>query len=120
VPDRVHPLALELPYAPRARHPSPDRPRHGAGRHNESRSIQIPFQVGRFLVSPLTRRLDGGRFSAGVSIRSGSGSMTHDRVMRFNPLFDTHEQATRFAAEQAMAWLGRPAVDVAPITLTQD
>ena len=46
--------------------------------------------------------------------------MTHDRVMRFNPLFDTHEQATRFAAEQAMAWLGRPAVDVAPITLTQD
>lgn len=35
--------------------------------------------------------------------------MTHDRVMRFVPAFDTHEQATRFATEQALAWIGRPA-----------
>jgi hypothetical protein len=32
--------------------------------------------------------------------------MTHDRVMRFVPVFDTHEQASRFATEQALAWLG--------------
>jgi hypothetical protein len=57
----------------------------------------------------LTRPVEGGRYTAGVSIRSGAGSMTHDRVMRFVPLFDTHDQATRFAAEQALAWLGRPA-----------
>ena len=57
----------------------------------------------------MTRSLDGGRFAAAVSIRSGAGSMTHDRVMRFMPVFDTHDQATRFATEQAMAWIGRPA-----------
>jgi hypothetical protein len=54
----------------------------------------------------LTRPVEGGRYTAGVSIRSGTGSMTHDRVMRFVPVFDTHDQATRFAAAQALAWLG--------------
>lgn len=56
----------------------------------------------------MTRSLSSGRFSAAVSIRSGAGSMTHDRVLRFEPAFDTHDQATRFASEQALAWLGRP------------
>ena len=37
--------------------------------------------------------------------------MTHDRVLRFVPVFDTHDQATRFAASQALAWLGRGAPD---------
>jgi hypothetical protein len=32
--------------------------------------------------------------------------MTHDRILRFVPIFDTHEQASRFASEQALAWLG--------------
>jgi hypothetical protein len=57
----------------------------------------------------LTRTNDDGRFAAAVSIRSGTGSMTHDRVMRFVPLFDTHDQATRFATDQALTWIGRPA-----------
>lgn len=35
--------------------------------------------------------------------------MTHDRVMRFTPLFDTPGEATRFAADQAMAWIDTPA-----------
>jgi len=56
----------------------------------------------------LTRPIDSGRFAAVVSIRCGTGSMTHDRVMRFVPVFDTHEQATRFATEQALAWIARP------------
>lgn len=71
--------------------------------------IHTPFQIGKYLVSPLTRSLDDGRYAAIVSIRSGSGSMTHDRVMRFTPLFDTPGEATRFAADQATAWIGTPA-----------
>lgn len=31
--------------------------------------------------------------------------MTHDRVMRFVPVFDTSDQATRFATVQALAWI---------------
>lgn len=41
--------------------------------------------------------------------------MTHDRVMRFAPIFDTHDQATRFAAEQALVWIGRPPLCVNPL-----
>jgi hypothetical protein len=57
-------------------------------------------------VSPSTRPADDGRFAAAVSIRSGRDSMTHDRVLRFSPLFDSREQAARFATTQALAWIG--------------
>jgi hypothetical protein len=68
----------------------------------------------------LTRPVDGGRLSAAVSIRSGTGSMTHDRVLRFDPVFATHDQATRFAARQALAWIGRPTLCVHPSTSPQE
>lgn len=79
-------------------------------------SIQSSLQIGKYLVSPLTRPLGCGRYAAAVSIRSGRGSMTHDRVMRFVPAFDSHEQATRFATEQALAWIGRPVPAFDPST----
>lgn len=40
--------------------------------------------------------------------------MTHDRVMRFVPTFDCPDQASRFAVEQALVWLGAPAPAVHP------
>jgi len=43
-----------------------------------------------------------------VSIRSGHGSMTHDRVLRFSPVFNSHDEAVRFATDQALAWIGDP------------
>ena len=86
----------------------------------EGSLIHTPFKVGKYLVSPLTRPVDGDRFSAAVSIRSGAGSMTHDRVMRFMRVFDTHDQATRFAAEQALAWIGRPAHCMSLSTSSQE
>jgi hypothetical protein len=66
------------------------------------------FAVGKYLVSPLTTRTDAGDYAASVSIRSGQGSHTHDRVMRFLPLFDTREGARRYAVEQGMHWLQHP------------
>ena len=67
--------------------------------------IQSSLQVGKYLVSSLTRPLDSGRHAAAVSIRSGRGSMTHDRVLRFTPDFDTADQASCFAMAQALAWI---------------
>lgn len=61
--------------------------------------------VGKYLVSPLARRLDDGRFAASVSIRSGRGSGMHDRVMRFTPLFASSAAAVRYATEQGLAWV---------------
>jgi len=62
----------------------------------------------------LTRDDDSGRYLAGVSIRSGRGSATHDRIVRFAPTFDSRELAARFATDQAMAWLRANTCALAP------
>nr|WP_217283567.1 hypothetical protein [Aquabacterium terrae] len=53
----------------------------------------------------MTRRLPDSRYAASVSIRSGQGSATHDRVLRFTPLFDDHRAAIRYALDQGRAWI---------------
>lgn len=72
------------------------------------------IQVGKYLVSPLTRRLDDGRFAASVSIRSGRGSGTHDRVFRFEQRFPTRDAAESFATEQGLIWVRKPAGYLGP------
>ena len=62
----------------------------------------------------MSRRADGGGYAASVSIRSGRGSMTHDRVMRFVDQFDTSDDAERFATQQAIQWIDRPASPADP------
>lgn len=54
------------------------------------------FAVGRFLVTPLTRRTETGHFAASVSVRRGM----HDRIFRFLPRFDSDVLATRYALDQ--------------------
>ena len=63
------------------------------------------FSVGKYLVSPLTRLGESGQYTASVSIRSGSGRGTHDRVFRFLPEFATHEGAIRYAIAEGLSWL---------------
>lgn len=63
------------------------------------------FAVGKYLVSPLTRRNDAGRYTASVSIRSGQGRGTHDRVFRFVPEFPTREGALQYAIAEGHSWL---------------
>ncbi len=93
---------------PPARQPPITRATLRRGHVSERLLIATPFKVGKYLVTPYTRLIDDGRFAAVVSIRSGTGSMTHDRVLRFVPAFDTVPQATRFAIAQALAWIGQP------------
>jgi hypothetical protein len=68
-----------------------------------------PLSVGKYLVSPLSKRLADGRFLASVSIRSGQGSGTHDRVLRFTPSFTTQAAALRYASGQGLTWVHDPA-----------
>lgn len=63
------------------------------------------FTVGKYLVSPLTRLNEAGRYIASLSIRSGSGRGTHDRVFRFVPEFGTREGAVQYAIAQGHQWL---------------
>ncbi|MDZ5456730.1 hypothetical protein SM757_09090 [Azohydromonas lata] len=74
----------------------------------------MSIRVGKYLVSPLTRSLGQGRFAASVSIRSGRGSATHDRVLRFTPEFGSGEAALHYATAQGLDWIGRTAADQAP------
>jgi hypothetical protein len=61
--------------------------------------------VGKYLVSPLAKPHGEGRYAASVSIRSGKGSATHDRVMRFSALFDSAASAVQYATEHALGWI---------------
>jgi hypothetical protein len=67
--------------------------------------IHTTVAVGKYLISPLIRHTDNGDFAASVSIRSGRGSGTHDRVMRFTPRFASHAQAQHYATEQGLGWV---------------
>ncbi|SFR90859.1 hypothetical protein SAMN05428960_3038 [Mitsuaria sp. PDC51] len=62
------------------------------------------IEVGRFLVSPMTKPHADGGFAAAVSIRSGRGMASIDRVMRFVPTFETRRAALRYAETEGTAW----------------
>jgi len=64
------------------------------------------FSVGKYLVSPLTHLTDAGTYAPSVSIRSGKGQATHDRVFSFHARFPTREGACAYAASQGRSWIG--------------
>lgn len=68
-------------------------------------TLENAFSVGKYLVSPLSRLNESGQYTASVSIRSGSGRGTSDRVYRFVPEFDTRESALQYAIAEGHSWL---------------
>jgi hypothetical protein len=77
------------------------------------------LHIGKYRVSSLARRLPDRRYAASVSIRSGHGSATHDRVMRFTPLFDDRGDAIRYGLAQGRAWVDQRHVQQA-LAVTHD
>ncbi|HEY1090956.1 MAG TPA: hypothetical protein VGE47_07690, partial [Burkholderiaceae bacterium] len=57
------------------------------------------------LVSPMTKSDAEGRFCASVSIRSGHGQASHDRVLRFVPSFASAKAALHYAKVEGLAWI---------------
>jgi hypothetical protein len=64
--------------------------------------------VGKYLISPLTRVLENGWYASSVSIRTGSGSGTQDRLLRLTRLFRDQPAAVRYAIAEGLQWIGRP------------
>ena len=62
--------------------------------------------VGKYLISPLTQLLANGWYACSVSIRSGSGSGTHDRVLRLTRLFRSRVAAVGYAIAEGQQWIG--------------
>lgn len=63
--------------------------------------------VGRYLISPLPKLLENGWWASSVSIRSGSGSGTHDRVLRLTRLFQDHLAAAEYAVAEGLRWISQ-------------
>ncbi len=62
------------------------------------------IEVGRYLVSSWTLPHAEGGFAASVSIRSGRGMASTDRIMRFTPSFASRRAALRYATAEGTAW----------------
>lgn len=81
---------------------------HPDGTQSGARASAAPHTIGRYLVSPLIRLLEDGWFSSSVSIRSGSGSATTDRVLRLPRLFRCAEEAVAYARAEGLQWITAP------------
>ena len=66
---------------------------------------QTPITMGKYRIAACPRQLPCGQFAALVSIASGRGSASTDRVMRFNDEFSTHDAAAQFAIAQGIDWV---------------
>ncbi len=67
-----------------------------------------PFTAGKFVITPLSRTVPNGQFTASLSIRRGQGALSHDRVYSFKPEFDTRESALMYATVQGKNWVINP------------
>jgi hypothetical protein len=70
-------------------------------------TLEKAFSVGKYLVSPSAHTTHDGQFTAGVSIRSGRGSGTHDRIYRFVPEFAHRDCALQYAINEGHRWLAQ-------------
>ncbi len=85
-----------------------------------------PLTLGKYRIAACPRPLPCGRFAAQVSIASGSGSASTDRVMRFHDDFPTHDAAAHYAVAQGIDWVNdalragvRPATSVTRVPSPQ-
>jgi len=92
-------LNLFIPI-PAARAASP-----AALQENKNMQNKHSIEVGKYLVSPMIKPQSDGSFAASVSIRSGQGMASHDRVMRFTPSFHSQRAAIRYARAEGLAWI---------------
>ena len=68
-------------------------------------SLLSPVTMGKYRIAACPRPLTSGRFEAQVSIASGRGSASTDRVMRFCDDFSTHDAAAHYALAQGIDWV---------------
>lgn len=64
-----------------------------------------PITVGKYRIAACSRQTEGGSYAAQVSIASGHGRASTDRVMRFIPEFPSRDAASRYAIQQGLDWV---------------
>ena len=71
--------------------------------------------VGKYLISPLPKQTEDGQWAISVSIRSGVGSGTHDRVLRLTRLFQDKLAAAEYAISEGLQWIRQMHATPAPV-----
>lgn len=61
--------------------------------------------MGKYRIAACPRELSNGQFAAQVSIASGRGSASTDRVMRFHDEFSSLDAAASYSIEQGIDWV---------------
>lgn len=72
---------------------------------NNKISSLSPVTIGKYRIAACPSPLHCGRFAAQVSIASGRGSASTDRVMRFTEDFPSHDAAADYAMAQGIDWV---------------
>lgn len=62
-----------------------------------SSTTQQSFRIGKQLFTPFSRLAEDGQYKAGLSIKRGQGSSTHDRISIYVPTFASIESALLYA-----------------------
>lgn len=73
--------------------------------HTTRTASPSPLILGKYRIAALPRALPDGLFAAQVSIASGHGSASTDRVIRFDSAFATHHAAADYALAQGIDWV---------------
>jgi len=73
--------------------------------HNNNSFSLSPVTIGKYRIAACPRPLVSGRFVAQVSIASGRGSASTDRVMRFHDDFPSFDAAASYAMAQGINWV---------------
>ena len=84
------------------------RKMHRGRRRGEAKG-QSEVQFGEFGI----KALENGWYACSVSIRSGSGRGTTDRVLRLTRLFRDPHSAADYARGEGLQWVGAPRVAAA-------
>jgi hypothetical protein len=71
---------------------------------NNNISTPTPVTIGKYRIAACPSPLMGGRYAAQVSIASGRGSASTDRVMRFTDDFASLDAAAHYAMAQGINW----------------
>ena len=72
-----------------------------------TQQVHAPLTVGKYLISPLIHALEDGWFACSVSIRSGRGSGTTDRVLRLTRLFAGVLELVNEERDKILGGIGR-------------
>ena len=75
-----------------------------------------PVTIGKYRIAACPRLLAGGRYAAQVSIASGRGSASTDRVMQFIKDFSSFDAAARYAMTQGIDWVRTATCPPQPLT----